>query len=249
MAQRPWDEPVLVMVAEQVEGYDVFMMFINPQIPSAPDQLQTGHCVAALYRAIAAMTDGVIFCQLRSRLAIQDKAIGSMTITHIRNVPDIGTNVTVGAQSDLTSTHIPTTGKLSADGGTIRDPKNPHFSITFHFLGRSINQKEVSMVILEAMASAAPYAEDSECKELQALSHTEGAVIIIESVFSNRLRLTYGWATKTLKILYQRIIVPGRRWGDVWLEMKYDDVKFGELRMLRITGGAANRTDSTTVKW
>ncbi|KAL8784319.1 MAG: hypothetical protein Q9213_004028 [Squamulea squamosa] len=232
------------MFAEQMEGYDVLMMFINPQVPSAPDQLTMGHCVAALYRAIAVMTDGVLFCQLKCQLAIQDKTIGAMSIAHANDVTDTGVNVTVLAQSDMSSTHIATTGNLRANGGTIRDDNNPRFSITYHFLGKSINQKEVSMVVLEAMASAAPYSRNAECKELQALSHDDGAAIIIESVFSDRLPLTYGWVTRTLKLLYQRIIVPGKRWGDIWLEMKYQDVKIGELRMLRVTGGAANRTDS-----
>ncbi|KAL8849430.1 MAG: hypothetical protein Q9221_005602 [Calogaya cf. arnoldii] len=251
--QRGWDEHVQVMVAEQIEGYDVLMLFLNHQDAPAPNQLSIGHCVAALYRAIAVMTDGVIFCQLRCHLSIFEKRVGALSIAPLKDDPRhtfLGGNLTTDigtiAKTNLNQTTVSDifTANIGADSGTIQDRDNPHFSITYHFLGKNITPKEVSMVILEAMASAAPFTKNAECKDLEVVSIDGGAAILIEGVKQNRILFTYGWATRALKMLYQRIIVPSRRWGDVWLELKYDGVKIGEMRMLRITGGRRNGTEA-----
>ncbi|KAL8727727.1 MAG: hypothetical protein Q9166_005840 [cf. Caloplaca sp. 2 TL-2023] len=240
-AQRAWDEPVQAMVVKQIEGYDVLMMFLNPS-----NQLKVGHCVAALYRAVAVMTDGVIFCQLRCHLLIHGGKIGALSIAPVKDdVFSAGTGVNVTDASNVTGMDISAVG-VGVDSGTIRDADNPHFSITFRFLGKAINQKEVSMGVLEAMASAAPFAKNAACRELEVVSPDGGCAIIIESV-SNRLTFTYGWATKALKLMYQRIVVPNKRFGDIYLELKYDDHKFGELRMLRITE-ARNSTEKVAIE-
>ncbi|CAO1598742.1 hypothetical protein XANCAGTX0491_002502 [Xanthoria calcicola] len=248
--QRGWDEQVHMMVAEQIEGYDVIMLFLNHQSPTASDQLQIGHCVAALYRAIAVMTDGVIFCQLRCHLSVFEKQIGALSIAPLKDslaatIGGGGGNLTAVSKSNLTlETDVATMATLGANSGTVRDAEDARFSITYHFMGRSITSKEVSMVVLEAMASTAPFKKDAECEELDVVSTTGGSFIVIESLRSSRKRFTYGWATRTLRILYQHIIAPAKKWGDVWLEIKYDDVKFGELRMLRGTAATRNGTDA-----
>ncbi|KAL8877401.1 MAG: hypothetical protein Q9198_004578 [Flavoplaca austrocitrina] len=246
IVQREWDENVRLMVAEQIEGYNVLMMFLNHQDPTAPDQLVVGHCVAALYRAVTVMTDGVIFCELRSRLSLFEKRIGALSIAPVDDDPDgieVGNMTTVIPKTNMTITDISAPG-LGISSGTIRDPNNPRFSITYHFLGKNIIPREISMVVLEAMTAAAPFSKNAECKGIDVVSNGGGAAIVIESTHSDRARFTYGWATRSLKMLYQGIIVPRKRWGDVWLEMKYEDVKFGELRMLRITGGKREGVDA-----
>lgn len=248
--QRGWDERVHMMVAEQIEGYDVIMLFLNHQSPTESYQLQIGHCVAALYRAIAVMTDGVIFCQLRCHLSVFEKPIGALSIAPLKDslatTVGGGENFTTAVwKSNLTlETDVATTATLGANSGTVRDAEDARFSITYHFMGKSITSKEVSMVVLEAMASTAPFKKDAECEELDVVSNTGGSFIIIESLRSSRKRFTYGWATKALRILYQHIIAPAKRWGDVWLEIKYDNVVFGELRMLRATAATRNGTDA-----
>ncbi|KAL8643900.1 MAG: hypothetical protein Q9226_008048 [Calogaya cf. arnoldii] len=252
--QRNWDEHIQMMVAEQIEGYDVLMLFLNHQELTAPNQLSIGHCVAALYRAVAVMTDGVMFCQLRCHLSVFDQRVGALSIAPLKDFPlaasldDGRGNMTTDIAIEKTDLNQTTgvdvfTANVGADSGTIGDKDNPLFSITYHFLGRSITPKEVSMVVLEAMTSVGPFTKNAECKELEVVSVDGGAAILIEGIKQNRLLFTYGWATRALKILYQRIVVPSRRWGDVWLELKYDGVKIGELRMLRITGGTRNGTE------
>ncbi|KAL8902873.1 MAG: hypothetical protein Q9171_007577 [Xanthocarpia ochracea] len=252
IAQRGWDDPVHVMAAKQIEGYDVIMLFLNPQSPDEPDQLQIKHCVASLYRAIVTMTEGVLFCQLRCHMAIGDRSIGALSIGSMKypSLEDAAVgNVTTALPTPLAGnrtslTEFSSDTDLGADSGTIRDIEFPHFTIKYHFYGKSINPKEVSMVVLEALATAAQFARSEECKELQVISPTGGAMIIIEGGLKPGLRFLYGWATRSLLILYQWIIVGQKRWGDIWLEMHYDNMKFGELRMLRTMAEIGNRTDA-----
>ncbi|KAL8911460.1 MAG: hypothetical protein Q9172_007671 [Xanthocarpia lactea] len=241
------------MAAKQIEGYDVIMLFLNPQSPDEPDQLQIKHCVAALYRAIVTMTEGVLFCQLRCHLAVGDRSIGALSIGSMKYGPSLEDaavgNVTTALptpplEGNRTSLTEISATDLGADSGTIRDTEFPHFTIKYHFYGKSINPKEVSTVVLEALATAAQFARSEECKELQVISPTGGAMILIDGGLKPGLKFLYGWATRSLKILYQRIIVAQKRWGDVWLEMHYDNMKFGELRMLRTEAGIGNGTNA-----
>ena len=73
------------------------------------------------------------------------------------------------------------------------------------------------MAILEAMATAAPFGPGIECKELLAVSPYGGCSIVIESVRGGEMLFTYAWATRALKVLYQEIVLPQRRWGDLVL--------------------------------
>ncbi|KAL8832653.1 MAG: hypothetical protein Q9170_004793 [Blastenia crenularia] len=234
LAQRSWTEKIVAMVAESIEGLNVLMLFVNPYPPSGPHHLQTMHCVASLYRAIVMMTDGVLFCQLRSHISIRGTEIGALSITPLDDAEGgISKPSTIELQDDrdalLSNTSLTI---LSADSGKLEDPSNPHFTLNYHFFGKSIIQKEVSLAILEAMATAAPFSSDVECKEILARTPEGGALIIVESV-DNRQVFTYQFATRALKLIYQGIIIRLNRYGDMYVDLKFDGVTFGELRMLR----------------
>lgn len=250
LAQRSWTEHLVVVDSKQFGDYNVLILFINPQKPTAPRQMQTMHCVAALYRSILMMTDAVMFCLLRSHLYIQGQTIASMSITPIDDATIAGTTnasgtaLTSGVDERLNSTSLTV---LGADRGQIKDPLYPSFTANYYFYGKSIPIKAVSVIVLEAMAAAAPYSMNTKCPELTVLSADGGAAILIDSVVS-RHEFTYKWVTRALKILYQLIVMPLKRFGDVYLELRYNDQgideKFGELRMLRTAGGRMqNDTD------
>ncbi|KAL8678367.1 MAG: hypothetical protein Q9186_005261 [Xanthomendoza sp. 1 TL-2023] len=233
-AQYPWDEAVDVVKAEEIEGYNVAMMILNPQPTEAQHQLRVSHCITAIYRAIVIMTDGMIFCQLDAQVLLFSDRIGELFIGSSKRgtLVSAGRNTTVAVmEPDITALDAPHADP-GPRTGTIHDVKNPFLSITYHVLGRFINPKEISLVILDALASAAPFSKSEQCKNLEALSPDGGAAIIIESLTTPLF--TYEWATRSLKLLYQQIIVPYRRWGDIYLEIKANDQVIGELRMLKI---------------
>ncbi|KAL8819983.1 MAG: hypothetical protein Q9223_001688 [Gallowayella weberi] len=231
-AQHPWDEDVQLVTGENIKGSDVSIMVLNVQGMEQPDQLRISYCVTALYRAIIAMTKGVLFCYLQAPIILFSKRIGLLSISDskLNALVGVDQNTTIAVGSNITALDVfhvnarPTTG-------TIRDVTNPALTITYHILGKAISPKEVSLVILEALASAAPFSKHDQCKELQVLSPDGGAAIIIESVKAPMF--TYQWATRALKLLYQEIVVPFKRWGDIFLEIKAHDDVIGELRMLK----------------
>ncbi|KAI4172429.1 MAG: hypothetical protein LQ343_003519 [Gyalolechia ehrenbergii] len=244
LAQRSYVQTVHAVDSKQFGNYNVLILFINIQSPSAPEQLQIMHCVSTLYRAIQIVTDGVLFFQNRAALMLQHKHIGGMSMTPI----DAAAAMTDRNDSSADSIEEDeSSGSNSASDdnvlhwsrGHIKDRVNPQFSIDFQFLGKSINTKEVSMAVLEALTVAAPHPKDAGCEDISVASPDGGCAIIVESIPSVH-HFTYQWATRALILLYQEIVVAQRKFGDVKLDLRYDGQIFGELRMLKTTGDKNN---------
>ncbi|KAL8829558.1 MAG: hypothetical protein Q9170_006111 [Blastenia crenularia] len=238
-AQRAWGQIVLAFDSKQFNNYNVLILFINTQPPTAPDQLQVMHCVAALYRAIVAMTDGVLFYELRSQLGMHSANIGGLSITpiddpRIRATEPSGTSLEDDAKDVSIEKDIDSVSDMAK--GEIEDPIYPSFGIKFQFLGKSIQSKEVSMAILEALTAAAPHPVIQGCQELWVSSPDGGCAIFIESVHSVH-PFTYQWATRALILLFQKIIVPQKNFGDIHLELSFRGHIFGDLRMIRTVAG------------
>ena len=229
LAQRGWKATVLAMEVEQLPNLDCLMMIMNPQPPTATPQLTTEHCVAALYRAITVMSDGVLFCQCRAHITLHHHGIGALSITPVN---DIAPRDTVEGSRIVAAANIAAT-RLNYDRGTVRDPQDPKFVINYLYWGKDIKAKEVSLGIFEALTAAAPYDKNAECVELQVVSSGGECVIVVEHVLLSIPKFSYAKATRALKLMYSEIIVPTRRFGDMYLELSYNNEKFGEIRMLK----------------
>ncbi|KAL8712485.1 MAG: hypothetical protein Q9220_003333 [cf. Caloplaca sp. 1 TL-2023] len=236
LVQRPWDQAVEVMITDRIKEFNVLIMFVNQQAPSSPDQMLVGHCVAALYRAIVVMTDGVLFANLRCHMSVRHKIIGGLSIVNIDGT--VASNATV---SDTPDTALSGPTIDAADSGQIIDPENSKLVIKYHFFGKSIISKEVSLVVLEALASLGPTHTTNTCQKFEAVSPDGGCGIFIDAIPSH-ITFTYGFAARVLKLMYQMIIVPNKRWGDLYLDIRYNGNQFGALRMLKFEGGASNDT-------
>ncbi|KAL8795050.1 MAG: hypothetical protein Q9182_007574, partial [Xanthomendoza sp. 2 TL-2023] len=250
LAIHPFLTTIRPMLAGKIEGFNVLILFLNAQAPDAPNQLKVAHCVAALYRSINTMTEGVMFNQLRCNLKIHGARIGTLEIAPVelshRAAPTNASSVDDDFESKA-RTNASAVDRLGAPSGQITDDEHPEFGIKFHFFGKSILSKEVALVILEALAMAAPFNRYTECKEHEALSPDGGCAIMIEKVPNPATSetFTYGWAMRALKLLFRNIILPYKTFGDVYLELLFKGHKFGELRLLKITG-ASNTTNVAT---
>lgn len=245
-AQRPWIELVYVADSKKFLNYDVLILFINSQPPTRPNQLQVKHCVASLYRAISIMTDGVMFYQLRCHVSVMKDELGALSITPWDDVPVASGNaskIALTRQVDGISNNA-SIDRLTSNSGQFRDPDNPSFVMNYHFFGKAINSKSVSMAVVEAMTMAAPFPVSGRCKELSVVSPDGACAIFIESISSHH-EFTYRWATRALKNLYQHIIVAQKRFGDIYIELWFDAEgmfeQFGELRMLKFAGSESPR--------
>ena len=248
IALRSYTEEVAVVDSRRFQYYDVLILIVNPQPREATQQLQIMHCAAALYEAITIMTEGIIFSLMRCLVIVLRDEVGALSITPWDSAV-LNTSVTNQTIAVDDSWSNVTTELTGGNDGQIRDPDDPSFVINYHFFGKTINSKSVSMAIFEAMTAAVPYEKDSRCRELSVLSPDGVCAIIVEGVPSYH-QFTYRWATRALKLLYQKIVVPQKRFGDVYLELKYNaqgvDEKFGELRMLKVVGGE-NFNDTNAV--
>ncbi|KAL8798389.1 MAG: hypothetical protein Q9200_007786, partial [Gallowayella weberi] len=221
IALQPYTAIVRPMFAGEIQGYNVLVLFVNPQRPQAPNQLKIAHCVAALYRAVNVMTEGVMFYHLRCDLKIHGTQIGALSIAPITEPSGAALTNATSVDNDpeseaKTNTSAAAVGGLGAPSGQIADREHPEFVIKFHFYGKTILSKEVALVVLEALTVAAPFSRDRELIEHHALSPDGGCAIIIEKVSNPATseKLTYEWAIRALRLLFQRIIMPTKTFGD-----------------------------------
>ncbi|KAL8865151.1 MAG: hypothetical protein Q9174_007046 [Haloplaca sp. 1 TL-2023] len=229
LAQRDWKAVILAMEVEQIHKLDCLMMVVNPQPPTALPQLTTEHAVAALYRAITVMSDGVLFCQCRAHITLHHNDIGALSITPVK---DFAPANTVRESRVVAAANVAAT-RLNYNRGTVKDPQDPKFVINYLYWGKDIKAKEVSLGIFEALTTAAPYDRNAECVELQVISSGGECIIIVEHVLLSIPKFSYAKATRALKLMYSEIIVPTKKFGDMSLELVYNGEKFGEIRMLK----------------
>lgn len=238
LAQRPYLSTVQAVDSKQYANYNVLFFFINTQPSAATDQLQVRHCVYTLYRAIQVMTDGVLFCQNRAFLTLRQMHIGGLSIMPIPPVATGANKTTTDSaeeDGDMVSNKASDTSVSGWGRGQVKDHDNPQLTIDYQFLGKSINSKEISLAVFEALTAAAPFPTHSEFNEISVVSPGGGCAILIEEVPSQN-HFKYRWATRTLKIMYQTIMVPQKRFGDVKLDIRYNGELFGELRLLKTMG-------------
>lgn len=244
LAQRPWEAAVLAMTAEHIAEYNVLIMFFNPQRPTAPDQLKVQHCVDALFRAMSIMTDGVLFVQTRCKLVEGGpggKEIGILSISPIAHDGD-----SVLQHGDLNHKMVennPLNDTTPYDRGQVVDPDNFLFVLEYQWFRTAIKPKEISLAVLDALSEAARYGQDARCNELYGVSPRKECTIVIENVGQNtETKLTYRYATRALKLLFDKIVVPEKRFEDVYLRLVYDDRLVGEIRVLSTKSEGRNGT-------
>lgn len=237
LAQLPWDAPLLAMIASHIEGYHVLMMFVNPQRPDAAPQLRVQHCVDALFRAITIMTDGILFCQLRCKLSVGGTQLGAFSVATTADIA-----LSVGGAGDVDMDMVggnKSVGTRPYDRGHVVDPDNFLFVIEYRWYNKAIKHKELSLALLDALAQAAVHDKDAACQQLEAVSPQGGCGIFVDRVTDKPVlkALTYAYVTRALRLLFDKIVVPQKRWGDVYLRLVYNEEHFGDVRVLRFEGG------------
>ena len=235
LARRPWESTLFAMVADNINGFKVVVMILNPRQPTEPKQLEICHCVVALYRAVVIMTDGVLFCKMRAIIKLGGSyELGALSFSPIDTV-DGSVNQT--KRDSLSSRNKSTVdglyGAVKMDRGRVVDPENFLFVIEYLWYGKSIRNKDISLAILGAIATAAPHELLSHCETLEAVSPEGDCVVIVDRVDTAGTKLTYFEVVRALELAYDQIFVAQKRWGDLLLILKYDDRIVGEVRVLR----------------
>lgn len=233
LAQLRWDAPMLAMIASHIEGYKVLMMFINPQAAGAAPQLLVSHCVDALFRAISVMTDAILFCQVRCTLSVGGTELGALAIALTDEA------ASVGGRGPHTAGTNASTSTLPYARGHIVDPHDFLFLIEYHWLNKAIKPAELSLAVLDALAQAAMHNKDTAVQQLEAVSPHGECGIFVDKVQDKPVlkALTYKYATRALRLMFDKIVVPQKRWGDVYVRLVYNDEHFGDVRVVKFVGG------------
>ena len=237
LARRPWEGPLFAMVADHIDGFNVVIMLLNPHPQSEPNQLLICHCVAALYRAVIIMTDGIMFCKMRAIIKLDSFELGALNVSPM--------DFSAGSQNE-TRRDLPgranktamngSDGAVSVDRGRVVDPENFLFVMEYVWYGRSMRSKDISLAILDAIATAAPHDSNSECQTLEITSPEGNCVIVVDQLASAGRKLTYFYTVRALQLAYDAIFATQKRWGDLLLVLRFNDRAFGEIRVLKGVG-------------
>ena len=247
LAVQDWKSPIRGMAIAVREPYDVLIVFVNPRVATDPVQLQVAHSVVALYEAVLVMTDRVCFCLLRSRLKILHRGswidLGGLSITPAEQPGKRNNDTTPLGHATRTVSSRVTDGLAENDGsistnpistGQITDPENNRFKVSYTYLGRKISSKDVSLAVLGALATIAQYNFGSPCDQFEILSDRDQVVTIAEAYDEGAFRqLTHRDVARALKLMYDDIQVATKTYGDIYLELLWEEKKFGEIRMLK----------------
>ncbi len=186
------------------------------------------------------MTDGILFCQLRCKLSVSGKEIGAFSVAATDNAaivpPSVAEPDTAGSNASVST--------FPYGRGQIVDPDNFLFVIEYRWLNKAIKPKEISLAILDALAQAAMHDKDAACQQLEAVSPGGECGIFIDRVQDKPVLkpLTYHYVTRALRLMFDEIVVPQKRWGDLYLQLIYNEEHFGDVRVLKFVGGR-NGTD------
>ena len=241
LARRPWDVPLFAMIADNIDGFNVVIMLLNPRGPGESNQLLICHCVAALYRAVIIMTEGVMFCKMRSIIKLHSLELGALNMTPIDEMTG-SVNATRDSLGSGNQTAFSALGDaVKVDRGRVVDPENFLFVIEYVWYGKSMKSKDISLAILNAIATAAPHDTSSECETLEILSPEGDCVVIVDQLASAGRRLTYFYAVRALELAYDHIFAAQKRWGDLLLTLRSNDRAIGEIRILRGVGKESGR--------
>ncbi|KAL8842273.1 MAG: hypothetical protein Q9170_000599 [Blastenia crenularia] len=118
--------------------------------PVEPNQLQNSHVMLAIYEAVRVLrmsSHGMP--PTRVKIALADKVIGTIDITHI----DSGTAVSKRDQVNSAKENNSTLTGIGNDiwSGRIVDPADARNAVVFHHRGRVLREEEQLMLLMQAL--------------------------------------------------------------------------------------------------
>ena len=236
LARRPWDVPLFAMIADHIDGFNVVIMLLNPRGPSESNQLLICHCVAALYRAVIIMTDGIMFCKMRAIIKLRSFELGALSMSPMDTMTGSVNETRDSLGSGNKTAYNALDEALKVDRGRVVDPDNFLFVIEYLWYGKSMKSKDISLAILDAIATAAPHDTNSECQTLEIVSLEGDCVIVVDRLATAGRKLTYFYTVRALELAYDEIFAAQKRWGDLLLVLRFNDRAFGEIRILKGVG-------------
>lgn len=215
-------------------GLDVYTKDVNGikiaigslAAPGDQYQLQNKHLVLGLLQLMNSLESRKRFCNSKAALYVYFKLIGQFAIGHPTRPTLSGGNGTNAKLIDVDSVfNVVTESRNLTVAGTIVDPEDSDFVISYQMLEDPISCQALFNAALNAMANTAPIEDEYPCTNFNGLGSSGEVTYSIgrSPPGSTRLLLTYGLVKTALKLVPARLYI-----SDSCGEVKFDFVYAGE---------------------
>ena len=220
----------------------VWMEPFNVQIDIAPSQMSfgsiplvTNHVVSGIYETIVDVAAKSRFCEVLSTLSLHRRQIGTLHIE--KKTPralDAEANTTLLTVAQVHSQ----SNDITYPSGQYRDPKDVEFSIDYEYSGARINSKDIFLVVIDVLATAAQSSPDTLLDSLHAVSPSGDCVINIAKV-GDPSKINYSFVTLALRLLVMEIMVKLRKFEEIGFRLNWDASVVAEASIKLANHGAA----------
>ena len=190
-------------------------------------QLTTAHMVAGLYQTITDIAAGDRFCEVISTLSLYQRQIGTL---RFEKIPPRSLEMEGGG--DARNLSVGDTGSvrngITYPSGRWDDPGRTDFSMTYTFSGKRINSKGIFLAVIDALAIAAQFDQDTVFTSLRGMSTTGNCVVNVVAT-PGPTSVSYASVTKAVRLVIADIMIPLNKFGEIRLQLKWRDVLMGEI--------------------
>lgn len=215
---------------------------LNPLHPFDDSTLEVRHGVLSLYKAGVAIAQGGRFTKLDAPLYVGDLQVGSLEVqprsilSSINNTTNNNNNEQPQPPTNPTSPSSNDPATLTTDSGTITDPIDPNFTLTYHWDGIRIKAQDIFTAFLDALATAAEHGNGDPDAHIPAARSAGGDTVL--STWTVGAGMTWRRLKRALSLVWTVLVTGGRaRFEGLAFEVVYEGVGIGGGRLLRFDGG------------
>lgn len=238
LSQQPWDGPVKLADLDVTKTPGLNLVINLTKLPTS-DRLEPAHLVLGLRQAVfdmAGRKPGFYRCM--AFYAVWKLQIGRMIVM---SDPDFSGSGEASKESiDLDALHFNST--LTATSGTITDPQDRHFTISWQYEGVGIPVDDIFTTIIDAQTAVAAHYSADECDQIIGQSVSTKTMFHITRLVGVKLRC--GRIMRAL-ILMSDVIFAYARYAEMGFVLKEFGVDVGRGVFYRIRPLALGRGDGT----
>ena len=230
LSEQPWSSTVeLVHSNLQNVVQDGYNVVIRTTKPDSNTQLTTGLAVRALREMVFEMAKGCPgFYQAESFMLLNQWGIGRISIAPLEKAPK--PTAIRGHPSNLPAyinapkaSATPANTSLAANSGTIQDPEDTRFVISYQYEGSNVAERGLFTAVLDGLGEIAQYNSDGPCDFISGISYDTNVVLHIGHAAGEVL---FGWhAYRTLYLLVQKLFLVRH----VFREMRFSLLFYGKV--------------------
>lgn len=241
--RRDWDEAFRQNMRMWAIGYTVEVYVETTQGPDGPLPLRTSHAVLGLYRAISAMSANTKFVETMATMSLQRREIGTLRVRRLEKPASDSNSL------DTLDSNVPNNANNVATGpsGTVIDPDNPGFLISYAYSGTRINSKDIFLAFLDALALTAQHNVTSSFGSFTATSQSRKCQITISEV-PGEYQVSYDYVIQGLRILIWDVFVRLRMFEEMALQFDWKGKKIAEGKVQAVSPSGASTSGVEVAK-